>query len=104
MNAADPCSEPAAALCCKRRSLRSITADIGNDYKRVRLGIGHPGAKELVLPFVLGDFFKAEMDWVTALCDAIADAAPLLARGDDALFQNKVHLAMEAAGFGAKPD
>jgi PTH1 family peptidyl-tRNA hydrolase len=65
----------------------------------VRLGIGHPGAKELVHPFVLGDFSKAETAWVTALCDAVASAAPLLARGDDASFQNKAHLAMEAAGF-----
>ena len=79
--------------------LRSITAHIGNDYKRVRLGIGHPGAKELVHPFVLGDFSKAEMGWVTALCEAVAGAAPLLAKPDDATFQNKVHLAMEAAGF-----
>jgi len=82
--------------------LRSITAHIGNDYKRVRLGIGHPGAKELVHSFVLGDFSKAEMAWVSALCDAVASAAPLLPRGDDASFQNKVHLAMEAAGFGTK--
>ena len=83
--------------------LRSITAHIGNDYKRVRLGIGHPGAKELVYPYVLGDFSKAEMGWVSALCEAVARAAALLARGDDATFQNKVHLAMEAAGFAGEP-
>ena len=52
--------------------LRSITAHIGNDYKRVRLGIGHPGDKELVYPYVLSDFAKAEMGWVGALCDAVA--------------------------------
>jgi PTH1 family peptidyl-tRNA hydrolase len=80
--------------------LRSITAHVGNDYKRVRLGIGHPGAKELVYPFVLGDFSKAEMGWVEALCDAVGRSADLLASGEDASFQNKVHLAMEAAGFG----
>jgi PTH1 family peptidyl-tRNA hydrolase len=79
--------------------LRSITAHIGNDYKRVRLGIGHPGARELVMPFVLGDFGKGEMDWVGALCDAIATHAALLAKGEDATFQNKVHLSMDAAGF-----
>ena len=79
--------------------LRSITAHIGNDYKRVRLGIGHPGAKELVYPYVLGDFAKSEMGWVGALCDAVATHAALLARGEDATFQNKVHLTMEAAGF-----
>ena len=84
--------------------LRSITAHIGNDYKRVRLGIGHPGAKELVYPYVLGDFAKAERGWVEALCDAIARHAELLARGEDASLQNKVHLTMDAAGFGAKTD
>ena len=78
--------------------LRSITSHIGNDYKRLRLGIGHPGVKELVYPFVLGDFFKAEMVWVDALCDAVAGASRLLLSGDDATFQNKVHLAMEASG------
>jgi len=66
----------------------------------VRLGIGHPGAKELVYPFVLGDFSKAEMVWVDALCDAVAGAAGLLAKGEDNKFQNKVHLALEAAGIG----
>ena len=80
--------------------LRSITSHISNDYKRVRLGIGHPGAKELVYPFVLGDFSKAEMVWVDALCDAVAGAAGLLAKGEDNKFQNKVHLALEAAGIG----
>jgi peptidyl-tRNA hydrolase, PTH1 family len=79
--------------------LRSISAHVGNDYRRVRLGIGHPGAKELVLPYVLNDFAKADRPWVDALCDAIADNAELIARGEDATFQNKVHLAMQAKGF-----
>ncbi len=78
--------------------LRSITAQVGNDYKRLRLGIGRPDAKELVYPYVLGDFFKAEMPWVEALCIAVAEAAPMLVKGDDASFQNKVHLAVEASG------
>ena len=82
--------------------LRSITAHIGNDYKRVRLGIGHPGDKALVLNFVLGDFAKSEMPWVEAVCDAVARAADLLVAGQDASFQNKTHLALEAAGFGGK--
>ncbi len=82
--------------------LRSITAHIGNDYKRLRLGIGHPGDKALVYPYVLGDFAKSEMGWVEALCDAVARAADLLAAGEDASFQNKVHLAMDAAGFAGK--
>ena len=82
--------------------LRSISAHIGNEYKRVRLGIGHPG-KELVLNYVLSDFFKAEMGWVAAVCEAVARSAGLLARREDASFQNKVHLAVQAAGFGEKP-
>ena len=81
--------------------LRSITAHVGNDYRRVRIGIGHPGVKELVHPYVLSDFAKAERGWVEALIDIIADNADLLARGQDASFQNKVHLAMDAKGFGS---
>jgi len=61
--------------------LRSITAHVGNDYRRVRIGVGHPGAK--------------------ALIDILADNVELLVRGQDASFQNKVHLAMVAKGFGA---
>ena len=80
--------------------LRSISAHVGNDYKRVRLGVGHPGVKEMVYPHVLGDFAKAERAWVDALRDVIADNAELLAQGKDASFQNKVHLAMSAKGFG----
>ena len=79
--------------------LRSISNHIGNEYRRVRLGIGHPGAKELVHGHVLSDFSKADMEWVEALCAAIADNAELIARGQDATFQNKVHLAMAAKGF-----
>jgi PTH1 family peptidyl-tRNA hydrolase len=79
--------------------LRSITAHMGNDYRRVRLGIGHPGDKSLVHGFVLNDFGRAEMDWVTTLCDAIAKNAPLLVKSEDAAFQNRIHLAMDAAGF-----
>jgi PTH1 family peptidyl-tRNA hydrolase len=82
--------------------LRSITAHIGNDYKRVRLGIGHPGAKDLVYNFVLGDFAKSEAPWVEAVCEAVARAADLLVAGQDASFQNKTHLAIDAAGFGGK--
>ena len=79
--------------------LRSIDAHMGQNYKRVRLGIGHPGDKNLVHSYVLNDFAKSEEGWVSALCDAVARNAALIARGDDAGFQNKVHLVMEAAGF-----
>ena len=84
--------------------LRSITAHIGNDYKRVRIGIGHPGDKNLVERYVLQDFAKDEWPWVEALCDIVADNAGLLVAGKDASFQNKVHLAMEAKGFGGRAE
>jgi PTH1 family peptidyl-tRNA hydrolase len=79
--------------------LRSISAHIGNDYRRVRLGIGHPGVKELVHGHVLSDFAKSDRPWVEALCEVIADNAGLLATAKDSTFQNKVHLAMQARGF-----
>jgi peptidyl-tRNA hydrolase, PTH1 family len=84
--------------------LRSISATIGNDYRRVRLGIGHPGIKELVHSHVLADFSKSDAAWVEALCAAAADHAELLVRGEDAGFQNKVHLALAAKGFGGQND
>lgn len=82
--------------------LRSITAHMGNDYRRVRLGIGHPGDKALVHNYVLSDFARSEHGWVETLCDAIARNADLLVRGDDAGLQNKVHLAMAAAGLAGE--
>src|SRR5262249_46769184 len=84
--------------------LRSISTHLGNDYKRVRIGIGKPDIKELVPGHVLGDFAKSEWAWVEALCDVIADNAPLLVEGKDSTFQNRVHLAMEAKGFDDDDD
>jgi len=84
--------------------LRSISSHIGNDYRRVRLGIGHPGVKELVHGHVLSDFAKSDRPWVEALCEAVADNAVLLAIGRDSAFQNKVHLALQGKGFIDKAD
>jgi PTH1 family peptidyl-tRNA hydrolase len=84
--------------------LRSISSHLGNGYKRVRIGIGHPGDKNLVERYVLQDFAKDEWPWVEELCDVIAENAGLLVEGKDASFQNKVHLAMEAKGFGDKEE
>src|ERR1017187_6146573 len=64
--------------------LRSISAHIGNDYRRVRFGIGHPGDKNMVESYVLQDFAKDEKPWVEALCEAVADSAALLVKGEDA--------------------
>jgi PTH1 family peptidyl-tRNA hydrolase len=84
--------------------LRSISAHVGNDYRRVRIGIGHPGDKKLGASYVLQDFAKDEGPWVETMCDVIADNAALLADVKDSTFQNKVHLAMDAKGFGGAAD
>lgn len=84
--------------------LRSISAHVGNEYRRVRLGVGHPGVKDLVHIHVLNDFAKTERPWVEALCEIVADHAGLLATGKDASFANKVHLAMDAKGFGSRDE
>jgi peptidyl-tRNA hydrolase, PTH1 family len=70
--------------------LRSISAHMGNEYVRVRLGIGHPGSKDLVHNWVLGNFAKADAVWLDALLDAIASAAPRLIDGKFERFQTDV--------------
>jgi len=70
--------------------LRSIDAHIGQDYKRVRLGIGHPGDRDRVHGHVLQDFPKADEAWVAKLMEAVAEALPILIKGDDNGFMNKV--------------
>ncbi len=84
--------------------LRSISEHIGNDYRRVRIGVGHPGDKDLVYSYVLSDFAKSERPWVESLIGIVADNAGLLVRGEDASFQNKVHLALAAKGFFDEDD
>ena len=68
----------------------------------MRIGVGHPGDKDLVQHYVLSDFAKSERGWVEALIAIVADNAELIARGEDASFQNKVHFAMVAKGFGGE--
>lgn len=72
--------------------LRSISAHIGNEFARVRLGIGHPGSKDAVTYYVLNDFAKSERQWLATLMDAVADASGRLAKGDDARFLSDVAL------------
>lgn len=86
--------------------LRSITSQIGDGYRRLRIGIGHPGRKELVHSYVLKDFAKSDSNWIDPLLDAIADNAPLLAEGKDSAYANKLHLAAapEKPKKPSKPD
>ncbi|TCD15333.1 aminoacyl-tRNA hydrolase [Oricola cellulosilytica] len=74
--------------------IRSIDAHCGRDYKRVRLGIGHPGSKERVTGHVLGDFAKADHEWLGPLLDAIGHNAEMIVKGDDSGFMNKLALAV----------
>ncbi len=84
--------------------LRSIAAHIGGDFRRVRLGIGHPGEKHKVLRHVLGDFAKADQDWLGKFLDAVADAAPCLAAGDDPGFATRVALILKPPKPKPKPN
>ncbi|MER8368796.1 aminoacyl-tRNA hydrolase [Mesorhizobium sp. M1378] len=74
--------------------IRSLDQHVGKDFRRVRIGVGHPGVKEMVHGHVLGDFAKADREWLEVLLDAIADDAGLLAKGDDNSFMNRVTLAL----------
>jgi PTH1 family peptidyl-tRNA hydrolase len=71
--------------------LRSIDAAIGQDYRRLRIGVGHPGLKEAVPGYVLHDFPKGDAEWLVPLIDAIADNAALLAEGKDNTMANRLH-------------
>lgn len=80
--------------------IRSIDSHCGNAYRRVRIGIGHPGDKARVQAHVLGDFAKADAIWLEPMLDAIAEHFPLLVKGDDSTFMNR----LAGAGGKEKPE
>ncbi len=83
--------------------LKSLSAHIGNDYKRVRLGIGHPGDKAAVINYVLQDFAKADKEWLVPFLDGIARGMDRLVEGEDAAFLNEAARGRVAAKLnGAK--
>ena len=84
--------------------LRSIHQHIGEGYARVRLGIGHPGHKDRVAPYVLSDFAKADADWLNDLLRGLSKAAPWLAEGNGARFQNVVAEQMPPARNNPAPE
>jgi PTH1 family peptidyl-tRNA hydrolase len=75
-----------------QNGLRSVTAALGPDYRRVRIGIGHPGEKTRVTGHVLQNFSKSDIEWFKPMLDAMVEAAPLLAKDDDTGFMSKVAL------------
>ncbi|MCP5411573.1 MAG: aminoacyl-tRNA hydrolase [Alphaproteobacteria bacterium] len=86
-----------------QNGLKSITATLGPDYRRVRVGIGHPGMKEMVSNHVLGNFGKDEIAWLKPMVEAMVKAAPLLAKDDDNGFMSKVALLTQPAKPPEKP-
>ena len=70
--------------------VRSVTSHLGPDFRRARLGVGHPGHKDRVQGHVLSDFHKVDQTWVADLITAVAEAAPLLAAGEDERYQTEV--------------
>jgi PTH1 family peptidyl-tRNA hydrolase len=77
--------------------LRSVEAHIGNNFWRVRLGIGHPGERDLVSPYVLSDFFAEEHDWLDPLIEAVALECPLLIKGDANAYMSRVAARLKPA-------
>lgn len=70
--------------------IRSVTSQVGADFRRARIGVGHPGDKDAVMHYVLGDLAKADRVWLDPMLDAMADALPFAAAGDDERYQAEV--------------
>jgi PTH1 family peptidyl-tRNA hydrolase len=83
--------------------LKSLAAHMGRAFRRVRLGVGHPGHKDKVLRYVLQDFAKADDSWLDPLLAAVAEAAPILTSGDDAAFASKVALILKPPEHRPRP-
>ncbi len=83
--------------------IRSISANIGPEFRRVRIGIGHPGDKDRVTGHVLGNFTKADRGWLNDMLMAIVQAAPVLVEGDDARFMSDVALITNPPKEKSKP-
>ena len=86
------------------KGLSSVAAHIGAEFRRMRIGIGHPGAKELVNGYVLHDFAKADREWIDPLLAAISDNLDRLAAGNDSTFMNRVHLATAGERERSEPE
>jgi PTH1 family peptidyl-tRNA hydrolase len=85
-----------------QNGVRSLISHLGPDFRRGRMGIGHPGEAHLVMPHVLGDFHKAEQPWLDALLGAVADALPFAAAGEDERYQGEVMRLAPAPKFSPR--
>jgi PTH1 family peptidyl-tRNA hydrolase len=85
-----------------QNGVRSLISQLGPDFRRARMGIGHPGEPQLVHGYVLGDFHKADQPWVEALLNACADALPFALAGDDDRYQAEVMRLAPAPKFSPR--
>jgi PTH1 family peptidyl-tRNA hydrolase len=85
-----------------QNGVRSLISQLGPEFRRARMGIGHPGEAHLVHGYVLADFHKAEQPWVDALLQACADALPFALRGDDERYQAEVMRLAPAPKFSPR--
>jgi peptidyl-tRNA hydrolase len=85
-----------------QNGVRSLISHLGADFRRARMGVGHPGAPELVHAHVLSDFHKADQPWLEAMLTAVADALPFALAGDDERFQGEVMRLAPAPKFSPR--
>jgi PTH1 family peptidyl-tRNA hydrolase len=85
-----------------QNGVRSLISQLGADFRRARMGVGHPGESHLVMPHVLGDFHKADLSWLQAMLDAVADALPFALAGDDERYQGEVMRLAPAPKFSPR--
>ena len=85
-----------------QNGVRSLISQLGPDFRRARMGIGHPGEAHLVHAHVLSDFHKSDLPWLDALLQAVADALPFAAAGDDGRYQAEVMRLAPAPKFSPR--
>ncbi|WP_396595582.1 aminoacyl-tRNA hydrolase [Brevundimonas sp. R86498] len=85
-----------------QNGVRSLISQLGPDFRRARMGVGHPGEAALVHGHVLSDFHKAEQPWLEALLNACADALPFAVAGEDERYQGEVMRLAPAPKFSPR--
>jgi peptidyl-tRNA hydrolase, PTH1 family len=85
-----------------QNGIRSLISHLGADFRRGRMGVGHPGESHLVMPHVLGDFHKADLPWLDPMLAAVADALPFAVAGEDERFQGEVMRLAPAPKFSPR--
>ena len=85
-----------------QNGIRSMISHLGADFRRGRMGVGHPGESHLVMPHVLGDFHKADLPWLDPMLSAVADALPFAVAGEDERYQGEVMRLAPAPKFSPR--